>query len=64
MVFHNKQFNTPPLDAVLKRNIKIFHFPSTPHFQTRTTHELVLTPQPSQVDNGTDTSINQSGEEL
>jgi hypothetical protein len=44
VVFHNKPLKAPPLNDVLKRNIKIFRFPFVAHLQTGTTHELVLTP--------------------
>jgi hypothetical protein len=42
VVFHNKPLKTPPFNAVLERNVKIFCLPPAAYLQTCTTHELVL----------------------
>jgi hypothetical protein len=44
MVFHNEPLQTPSFNAILKWDIKVFCFPPTAHLQTRTAHELVLSP--------------------
>jgi hypothetical protein len=44
MVFHNEPLQMPSFNAILKWDIKIFCFPPTAHLQTRTAHELVLSP--------------------
>jgi hypothetical protein len=60
VILHDKPFQAPSFDAVLEWDVEVLGFPPTAHLQTRTPHELVLSPQPSQADNDTNTSISQS----
>ena len=44
VVLHNEPLKAPPLDAVLKRNVKILCFPPSAKLQTCAANKLVLSP--------------------
>jgi hypothetical protein len=56
VILYNKPFQAPSFDAVLEWDVEVLCLPPTAHLQTRTTHELVLPPQPFQADSDTSTS--------
>ena len=44
MIFYNEPLQAPSFDAVLEWDVEVLCLPPTAHLQTRTAHELVLSP--------------------
>jgi hypothetical protein len=42
VILHGEPLEAPSLDAVLKGDVKVFHFPPSAKLQTGTTDELML----------------------
>jgi hypothetical protein len=44
VILHDKPFQASSFDAVLEWDVEVLGFPPMAHLQTRTPHELVLSP--------------------